>query len=87
MRKKNELIVKVINDTASIRKSEVRLGTAHYAGAARVTTLQSDDLNAENTFDHPKAVSPHASTAEVRSGMISADLGAYSVNVYRIMLK
>ncbi len=85
--RKHELIVKVINNTSSARQGEIRLGATRYAGSAEVTTLQSADLNTENTFDHPKAVYPHASTAEVRAGMISAELGAYSLNVYRVSLK
>jgi alpha-N-arabinofuranosidase len=85
--RKHELIVKVINNASSARQGEIRLGATRYAGSAEVTTLQSADLNTENTFDHPKAVFPRVSTAEVRSGMISAELGAYSINVYRVSLK
>ena len=85
--REHELIVKVINNTASVRQSEIRLGATRYAGSAQVTVLQSTDLNAENTFDHPKAVSPQPATAEVRSGMILTELGPYSVNVYRVSLK
>ena len=85
--RKNELIVKVINNTSAARQGEIRLGATRYAGSAQVTTLQSAQLSTENSFDQPKAVSPVASTAEVRSGMISAELGPYSINVYRVSLK
>jgi len=83
----HELIVKVINDTPAARQAEVRLGPVSSPGEAKLTTLQSADLNAENSFDHPKAVSPEASTVNVRAGTISAELPAYSVNVYRVSLK
>ncbi len=85
--RKHELIVKVINDTSGPRLADVKLAATDFSGTAKVTTLQSADLNAENSFDHPTAVAPEASTAEVRAGVISTRLGPYSLNVYRIPLK
>ena len=82
----NELIVKVINDTAADRPAEIWLGVRG-VGTGKVTTLESADLNAENSFDHPKAISPEVSTVEVRSGTISVQLRPYSVNAYRVSLK
>jgi alpha-N-arabinofuranosidase len=52
-----------------------------------VTTLESADLNAENSFEHPTAVAPRPSTAEVKSGKLSVELPPYSVNVYRIAMQ
>jgi alpha-L-arabinofuranosidase len=46
--------------------------------------LESADLNAENSFDQPKNVSPKYSAVEVKSGRIPAQLGPYSVTVYRV---
>ncbi len=80
----HELIVKAINDTAAARPVEIRLAGADRSATAKVTTLQSADLGAENSFDHPTAVAPELSTAEVKSGKISVQLPPYSVNVYRI---
>jgi alpha-N-arabinofuranosidase len=40
----------------------------------KVTTLASADLNGENSFEHPKAISPETSTAEVKSGTLSVHL-------------
>jgi len=80
----HELVVKAINDTASGRTAEIRLGGIDRAGSAKVTTLASADLTAENSFDHPSAVAPLNSTAEVKAGKLSVALPPYSLNVYRI---
>ena len=82
----HELIVKVINNTPNARPAEVRI-TGIAAGPAKLITLASADLNAENSFDHPKAVSPEKSTAEMKSGTLSVRLQPYSVNVYRIAMQ
>ena len=80
----HQLIVKAINVTASRRPAEIRLNGFNGSGTAQVTTLGSAGLNAENSFDHPTAIAPEASTAEVKSGKIAVELPPYSVNVYRI---
>jgi len=80
----HELIVKAINDTAAARPAEIRLKGLDRSADVKVTTLQSADLNAENSFDHPTAVAPASSTAEVHSGTLSVQLPSYSLNVYRI---
>jgi alpha-L-arabinofuranosidase len=84
---KHELIVKAVNNSASARKTEIRLDGATARGTAKVTTLSSADLSAENSFDHPKAVAPEMSTLEVNSGTIPVELGPYSLTVYRIPLQ
>ena len=83
----HELIVKAINDTANARPAEIHLDGANASGMAKVITLASADLNGENSFDHPKAISPQSSTAEIKSGMLSVQLRPYSVNVYRISMQ
>ena len=80
----HELIVKAINTTAGARAAEIRLTGLDRNATAKVITLQSADLNAENSFKRPTAVAPELSTAEVKSGKISVQLPPYSLNVYRI---
>jgi len=80
----HEFIVKVVNYAATARLAEIRLNGITHSGAAKVTTLENADLKAENSFDHPAAVTPKFSTVDVRSGVIPVQLGAYSVTVYRI---
>ncbi len=80
----HELIVKAINFAATPRQAEIRLNGVNPSGTAKVTTLASNDLNAENSLDHPTAVAPESSTIELRSGAIPVQLRPYSVTVYRI---
>ena len=83
---RHQLIVKVINDTPSRRPAEIRLTGFDGSVTAQVTTLESADLNAENSFAHPTTIAPVASSAEVNSGNMVVELHPYSVNVYRIGL-
>jgi alpha-N-arabinofuranosidase len=80
----HEVIVKAINVTSSEKVVEIDLNGAHTSGAAKVTTLESADLKAENSFDHPTNVSPKYSTMEVKSEKIPARLPAYSITIYRV---
>ena len=82
----HELIIKAINTTASSRPAEIQVAGFDRSETATVTTLQSADLNNENSLEHPKAIAPEPSTAEVNSGKISAQLPPYSVNVYRVAM-
>ena len=80
----HELIVTAVNNAPAPRQVEIRLNGINPSGKATVTTLESTDLSAENSFDHPTAVAPVSSTLDVKSGTIPVQLGAYSVTVYRI---
>jgi alpha-L-arabinofuranosidase len=80
----HELIVKAVNFASTPRQAEIRLNGINPSGTAKVTTLASNDLNAENSLDHPTAVAPESSTIELRSGAIPVQLRPYSVTVYRI---
>jgi alpha-N-arabinofuranosidase len=83
----HELIVKAINTTARDLPVKVRLDGQSVSGMAKVTTLSNSDLNAENSFEHPKAVFPGASKVAVKSGTISAELPSYSITVYRVPIQ
>lgn len=80
----HELIVKAINVSANMRPAEIRLNGLNPSGMVKVVTLESTDLNAENSLDHPKNVSPRSSTVQVNSSTLSVQLNPYSVTVYRI---
>jgi alpha-N-arabinofuranosidase len=82
-----EVVVKVVNDLATARGAEIRVAGVSASGTAKVTTLESADLSAENSFDAPTAVAPKSSTVEVRSGTIPVELLPYSVTVYRIPVR
>ena len=79
-----ELIVKAINMNAAAKDTEIDLKGVSASGTAKVTTLASSDLQAENSLDQPKHVAPEYSTLEVKSGVTPVSLRPYSVTVYRI---
>jgi alpha-L-arabinofuranosidase len=81
----HELIVKVINNTAAERSTEIRVGS-HLSGTAKVILLSSPDLDAQNSFDHPKAVAPETAKTSLHDGTLSVGLRPYSLTVYRIPL-
>lgn len=83
----HELIVKAINNSASARPATLQLNGAHGSGTAKVITLGSANLDAENSFDKPKAVAPEESTMAVGAGDINVELRPYSLTVYRIPLQ
>jgi alpha-N-arabinofuranosidase len=80
----HELVVKVINYSAAARSAELRVNGMHAGGTGKATILASTDLNAENSFEHPKVVAPETSSFEVKGGAVTVQLRAYSLNVYRI---
>ncbi len=84
----HELIVKVINQQPHASTVRIRLeGVPAAAATAKLTSLQSPDLQAENSFDHPQAIAPETSSLALESGAIPARLRPYSVNAYRISLR
>jgi alpha-L-arabinofuranosidase len=66
-----------------VKAAEIRLNGMDANGTAKVITLAADPL-AENSFDHPTAVAPADSMAEVRAGKIAAGLKPFSVTVFRV---
>jgi len=83
----HELIVKAINYSPNSREAEIRVNGMHAASTGKATILASADLNTENSFEHPKAVAPESSSFEVKSGTVTVQLRAYSLNVYRIPIQ
>ena len=83
----HELIVKAVNTTSTERAAEIDLKGMSAQGKAKVITLETADLNAENSFEHPAAVAPAASTVDVGTGKIAVRLRPYSVTVYRVPMQ
>jgi alpha-N-arabinofuranosidase len=83
----HELIVKAINNSATERPAAIQLNGAVPSGSAKVTTLQSSDLESENSFEHPTAVAPELSKLDPQSATIPVRLRPYSLTVYRIPIR
>ena len=59
------LIVKAVNATPAPRPATIQINGATPSGNATVTTLASDDLKAENSFEHPTNIAPTTSTLTI----------------------
>jgi alpha-N-arabinofuranosidase len=80
----HELIVTAVNTNGQARATELDVEGMTPSGAAKVIRLESADLNAENSFEHPQNVAPQTSSLEVKAGKTAVTLDPYSVTVYRI---
>jgi alpha-N-arabinofuranosidase len=83
----HELIVKAINHSANAQTATLKLNGTHASGTAKVVTLASPDLSAENSFDQPKNVAPETTTLPLTSGDIQVELKPWSLTVWRIPVK
>ena len=80
----HELILKVVNYAPTARTGTIELSGTEASGTAKVTTLATSDLSAENSFAHPQNVAPQDSSIEVSAGKVSLELRPYSVTVFRV---
>ena len=83
----HELIITAVNASNAARATELHLAGVTPSGSAKVTTLGTNDLAAENSFDHPTNVAPESSTLSVTSSTIPVMLSPNSVTVFRIPMK
>jgi len=79
--------VKAVNVSPNARPAEIRLSGLNPSGTGKVVTLESTDLNAENSLDHPKNIAPKSSTLALGSSTLSVQLNPYSVTIYRIPVR
>lgn len=80
----HDVIIKAVNVSPDARNVNLDLRGADVGRTAKVTTLASADLHAENGFDEPTYIAPVASTLAITRGAVSVSLPAYSLTVYRI---
>jgi alpha-L-arabinofuranosidase len=81
----HELIIKVVNTSASAQPVELDLqGKAKPQKTYSVTTLSSTEKLAYNTLNDPLKISPKQSSGSVASGKIIIGLAPMSVNVFRV---
>lgn len=87
-KQKGEIIVKVINTSDKAQDVTLNLNGLKGSRSASVTTLHSDNMDAENTLDNPNAIRPAESTATCQSkknmNVLNDQLPAKSFRMYRI---
>lgn len=83
----NELIVKVVNTSASAQKLEVKVNGAKVNKDVKVLTMAGDEMEAYNTFKEPKKYSPKESSTSIRKKTLSEEIPSHSFVIYKISLK
>jgi alpha-L-arabinofuranosidase len=84
----NEAIVKIVNASGKAQPAELMLADAVKLNvSAKISLLQSNDLELENSLDQPMRLAPVEQTASVKAGKLSTTLAPYSFTVFRIKLK
>ena len=84
----NDVIIKMVNASGNtINKMITVTGAKKLSASATVTVLKSNSVLDVNSFASPEAVSPVASTVEIKGNKLAASLPAYSFSVYRIGMK
>jgi alpha-N-arabinofuranosidase len=82
----NELIIKLVNAQDKPQAKQINVEGKKLAANGKLITLQSDDLNAMNSFEKPMNVAPKEDAISVKGKQISLTLKPYSVNVIRIKM-
>ena len=85
---KGEIIVKVANTSEQTQDITLNLSGMKGQHSAVVTTLQCDDMDAENTLDNPQRIQPVATTSQCKSSkgatVLNDKLPAKSFRIYII---
>lgn len=80
-----EMILKVVNAMGEPFRVTIEAKGAKAVGAyANVTTLASDDLKNENSFETPEKIAPVESKIPVRSAEFRYDFRPYSLTIIRL---
>lgn len=83
----NELIIKIVNASGKEQTNTLLLeGAMKLAKEGKLFVLQSNDLNAVNSFDQPDLVSPKESTIAIKGKKIIYISQPYSFSVIRIKI-
>lgn len=87
-KKKGEIIVKVANTSDKAQDVTLNLNGLKGSRSATATTLQSDNMDAENTLDNPNLIRPVVTTATCESKknmtVLNDKLPAKSFRMYKI---
>lgn len=84
-KKTGEIIVKIVNTSGKVREQDIAFeGISRLYSRGKMTVLQSDDPEAENSLDDAKHVSPSEKEIKVKKDELRVSLQPYSVNVIRV---
>jgi len=83
---KNELIIKLVNVSSKVRTDEINLiGLKKTTSVARITVLQSNNLEQCNSLDNPTALSPtEEQPIGIKGNVLKINLKPYSFTILHI---
>ncbi|MDI1256972.1 MAG: alpha-L-arabinofuranosidase C-terminal domain-containing protein [Flavobacterium sp.] len=81
----NEVIIKVVNTTANPQKTNIAVKGKKLASKGIMTTLKSDNLSTENSFDAEKIV-PKTSDFNLEKGKIMSEIPAYAFVIIKVKI-
>lgn len=80
-----EVIIKLVNTTATVKPTEIQLSGTKKAGKiASGKVISSKNLEAMNSLEQPTSVGPRATNAEVKNNKLRVILEPHSVVMYRV---
>jgi len=83
--KTGDVIVKVVNGSATAKETEIDLnGLKNPAATARATVLTSEKGSDENTLENPAKVSPHTETLDLTGSTLTRRFPGNSLTILRI---
>jgi alpha-N-arabinofuranosidase len=82
----NELIIKLVNAQDKAQVKQINVDGKKLATTGKLITLQSDDLNAMNSFDNPMNVAPKEDAVSIKGKQISLTLQPYSFTIVRVKM-
>jgi len=84
----NELVVKIVNTSSQPVSKQITIDSKKKLNAqASVITLQSNNLDAENSIASPKNISPATNEMKVTNKQLNLTLSPYSFTVVRVKMQ
>lgn len=82
--KKKEIIVKIVNASADAKNLDFSIKNKEKMKSATLVTLQSKDMQAVNSFDHPENVAPKESSLTIKGNKIQLEAAANTFYVVKV---
>jgi len=82
-KKSKELIIKLVNASSKKQKNTIQLKGVE-VGTATMYVMQSNDLDAVNSFASPLNISPRLKSVDVKGPTFSLEAQPYSFSVIRV---
>ncbi|TKK64783.1 alpha-L-arabinofuranosidase [Ilyomonas limi] len=82
----NELIIKLVNAQDKPQVKQIQVDGKKLAANGKLITLQSDDLNAMNSFENPMNVSPKEDALAIKGKQINLTLKPYSFTIVKVKM-